>query len=100
MNSTVGLLILFSIGATWLFARAGVASGALIFSLLALVLFVNTPVGAPLPGKVAEFLQSVNDNTTPHLTKDDSDGEHKPKPTQRQKIQTKKQQQKVQVRER
>jgi hypothetical protein len=66
--SSVGLLIVFSIVGAVICAKARVASGAVVFSLVALVLFVSTPAGQGLPGAVSEFLSKVDASTTPPLT--------------------------------
>jgi hypothetical protein len=62
---TVGVLIFFAIVGAVICAKARVAGGAILFALIALVLFVSTPVGAGLPGVVAEFLQAVSQASEP-----------------------------------
>jgi hypothetical protein len=39
-----------------------------MFSLLALVLFIATPVGQGLPGAISAFMSAVDGATTPALT--------------------------------
>lgn len=67
MEST-GLLIVFTILGAVICAKARVAGGAVVFSLLALVLFISTPAGSGLPGAVSDFLGTLNDSATPPLT--------------------------------
>lgn len=62
---TVGVLIFFAIVGAVICAKARVAGGAILFALIALVLFVSTPVGAGLPSVVAEFLQAVSQASEP-----------------------------------
>jgi hypothetical protein len=65
---SVGVLIFFAIVGAFICARARVAGGAVVFALIALVLFVTTPVGVGLPGAIANFLTSVDHAATPALT--------------------------------
>ena len=53
---SVGALILFSILGAVICAKARVAGGAIVFSLIALVLFVSTPAGSGLPRAVSGFV--------------------------------------------
>lgn len=62
---TVGLLIFFAIVGAAICANARVAGGAIVFALLALVLFIGTPAGAGLPGMVADFLSTVGAASEP-----------------------------------
>lgn len=62
---TVGLLIFFAIIGAGICAKARVAGGAIVFALLALVLFIGTPAGAGLPGMVADFLATVGAASEP-----------------------------------
>jgi ABC-type siderophore export system fused ATPase/permease subunit len=71
----VGLLIFFSLVGAFICAKARVASGAVAFSLVAVVLFVSTPLGSGLPGAVTQFLTAVNSASTPVLTKQTHDRE-------------------------
>jgi len=64
---SVGILILFSAVGAFICAKARVAAGAVVFSLIALVLFVSTPVGAGVPGAVMRFVDTVGESTTPAL---------------------------------
>ncbi|MEU7811001.1 hypothetical protein [Pseudonocardia sp. NPDC049154] len=64
----VGVLIFFSVVGAFLCAKARFAGGAVVFSLVALVLFVATPAGQGLPGAVGTFLSTLNDTTTPVLS--------------------------------
>ena len=64
----VGLLIVFAILGAVICAKARVAAGAVVFSLVALVLFVATPAGQGLPAAVSSFFSTVDKSTTPALT--------------------------------
>ena len=64
----VGVLVFFAIVGAVICAKARVPAGAVAFSLVALTLFVATPVGAGLPWVVSEFLSVVDRSTTPALT--------------------------------
>ena len=61
----VGALIFFAIVGAAICAKARVAGGAIVFALLALVLFIGTPAGAGLPGMVADFLATVGAASEP-----------------------------------
>lgn len=63
-----GVLIFFAVLAAFICAKARVPAGAVVFALIALVLFVGTPVGEGLPGAVATFVSVVDDAATPALT--------------------------------
>lgn len=62
---TIGLLIFFAVVGSAICAKARVAGGAVVFALLALVLFIGTPAGAGLPGLVADFLSTVGAASEP-----------------------------------
>jgi hypothetical protein len=66
--SSVGVLILFAIVGAVICAKARVAAGAVVFSLVALVLFVATPAGQGLPEAISSFFSTVDRSTTPALT--------------------------------
>jgi len=68
---SVGILIFFAIVGAAICAKARVAGGAIVFSLVALVLFIGTPAGAGLPGMVADFLAAIGQASEP-LTGDGS----------------------------
>ncbi len=70
---SVGLLIFFAVVAAFICAKARVAAGAVLFSLVALVLFISTPVGAGLPGAIAGFLTAVDRAATPPLNVEGSE---------------------------
>lgn len=61
----VGILIFFAIVGAVICAKARVAGGAIVFALVALVLFVGTPAGAGLPGMVSDFLGSIGQASKP-----------------------------------
>ena len=65
---SVGLLILFSIFGSFLCAKARAAAGAVVFAVIALVLFIGTPVGQGLPDAIRTFMSVLNDTSTPALT--------------------------------
>jgi hypothetical protein len=64
---SIGVLIVFAIIGAVICARARVAGGAVVFALIALVLFIGTPVGAGLPSALSEFVNTLNQSTTPVL---------------------------------
>ncbi|MBN9113371.1 MAG: hypothetical protein J0I34_31880 [Pseudonocardia sp.] len=66
--SSVGVLILFAIVGAVICAKCRVPAGAVMFSLVALVLFIATPAGQGLLEAVSSFLSTVDDPTTPALT--------------------------------
>lgn len=72
---SAGVLIFFAIVGVVICARARVAGGAVVFALLALVLFIGTPVGAGLPGTVSDFLSTVDGAATPVLTEGDAEAD-------------------------
>jgi hypothetical protein len=67
--SGVGLLIFSAILGAFVCARTRSAGGAVVFSLLALVLFIGTPVGQALPGAISSFMSTVDQATTPALNR-------------------------------
>lgn len=64
---SVGVLIFFAIVGAVICARARVAGGAVVFALIAVVLFVTTPAGQGLPGAVSTFVDVVGRSTGPVL---------------------------------
>lgn len=66
--SGVGLLIMFAILGAFICAKTRSAAGAVVFSLIAVVLFIGTPVGRAMPGAVSEFMSTVDQATTPALS--------------------------------
>lgn len=65
---SVGVLILFAVLGAVICSKARVPAGAVVFSLIALVLFVSTPVGSGLPRVVSGLFSTVDDASTPALT--------------------------------
>lgn len=63
----VGILIIFAVLGAFICAKARVPAGAVVFSLIGLVLFVSTPAGAGLPGAVTGLFDTVDDATSPTL---------------------------------
>jgi hypothetical protein len=49
-------------------AKARVPGGAVAFSLVAMVLFLSTPVGSGLPGVVSAFLNAIDRASSPALS--------------------------------
>lgn len=65
--SSVGLLILFAVLGAFICAKTRSAAGAVVFSLVALVLFIGTPVGQGIPEAISAFMSAVDQATTPAL---------------------------------
>ena len=65
---SIGALILFSILGAAICAKARVAGGAIVFSLIGLVLFISTPAGSGLPAAISGFLSTVDGAASPALT--------------------------------
>jgi hypothetical protein len=63
--SSAGVLIFFALVASFICARVRVAGGAVVFAVIATLLFVGTPVGAGLPGLMAEFLSTIQQAAAP-----------------------------------
>ncbi|GAA3249493.1 hypothetical protein GCM10017691_60600 [Pseudonocardia petroleophila] len=64
---SVGVLIFFALIGAFICARARVAGGAIVFSLVAFVLFISTPAGSGLPGAISDFLSTIDQASTPAL---------------------------------
>lgn len=64
----VGVLIFFAIVGAFICAKSRVPGGAVVFALVALVLFISTPVGDGLPGALSTFLSTLDTAATPALT--------------------------------
>ncbi|MCW2900389.1 MAG: hypothetical protein JWO67_2654 [Streptosporangiaceae bacterium] len=62
---SVGVLIFFAIVGAVICAKARVAAGAVVFALVALVLFISTPAGIGLPGMVGDFMTAVGSASKP-----------------------------------
>lgn len=60
-----GVLIFFAIVGAVICAKARVAGGAVVFALVAMVLFVGTPAGAGLPEMISDFLDSIGQASRP-----------------------------------
>ena len=65
---SVGALILFCVLGAVICAKARVAGGAVVFTLIGVVLFVSTPAGRALPDAISGFVSTVDGATTPALT--------------------------------
>lgn len=66
--SGTGPLILFAVLGAVICVKTRSASGAVVFSLIALVLFVATPVGQGVPGAIGALMSVVDQATSPVLT--------------------------------
>jgi hypothetical protein len=66
--NTIGVLIAFAVLGAFICAKARSAGGAVAFSLIALVLFVSTPVGAGLPGMLSDFVSAVSQASEPLMS--------------------------------
>lgn len=64
---SVGLLILFALVGAFICAKARSAAGAIVFAVLAIVLFIATPVGQGLPGAMSSFMSAFDSAATPAL---------------------------------
>ncbi|WP_219420272.1 hypothetical protein [Pseudonocardia nigra] len=62
---TIGALIFFAVVGAVICAKARSAGGAVVFSLIALGLFIATPAGAGLPGMLSDFVSAVADASEP-----------------------------------
>ena len=62
---SIGVMIFFAVVGAAICAKARVAGGAVVFALVALVLFIGTPAGAGLPGMVADFLSTISQASQP-----------------------------------
>lgn len=65
---SVGLLILFAVLGAVICVKTRSAAGAVVFSLIAVVLFVATPVGQGVPGAIGALVSAVDRATSPLLT--------------------------------
>lgn len=70
----VGALIFFAVVGAVICAKARVAGGAIVFALIAIVLFISTPTGAGLPGALSDFLDTINGASSPVLNGDQPGG--------------------------
>jgi hypothetical protein len=61
---SVGVLIVFAVIGAVICARARVAGGAVVFSLIAAVLFIATPFGQGIPDGLATFVDAVDGAST------------------------------------
>lgn len=62
---TIGVLIFFAVLGAFICAKARSAGGAIVFALIALVLFIGTPAGAGLPGMLSDFVSAVSQASEP-----------------------------------
>ena len=66
--SSTGPLILFAVLGAVICAKTRSAAGAVVFSLIAVVLFVATPVGQGVPGAIGALISAVDRATSLFLT--------------------------------
>lgn len=78
-DGSVGLVILFAVVGAAICAKARSAAGAIVFSVVAVVLFIATPVGAGLPGAISTFMSSFDNAATPALNKTTPQGAEPPR---------------------
>ncbi len=71
----VGIVIIVLLLAAFALGKAGSGGMALFAVLVAAGLFVMTPAGRPVPGAIADFVNGVNDATTPALNRTAGDGD-------------------------
>ncbi|MCO7192649.1 hypothetical protein [Pseudonocardia sp. McavD-2-B] len=71
---SVGVLIFGAVLGAFICAKARVAIGAVAFSLIALVLFIATPVGSGLPEAISTFVSAFDQAATPALNGAESAG--------------------------
>ncbi len=60
-----GVLILFAIVGAAICAKSRSASGAIFFGVVAVVIFIATPMGAGLPGALSTFISTFDHAATP-----------------------------------
>lgn len=63
MSMTFLILLLVVVG--FILARANARGFSLLFFMAAVILFINTPAGKPLPGNIANFIQDASNSTAP-----------------------------------
>lgn len=63
--STVGVLIFFAVAGSVICAKSRAPGGAVVFALVAVVLFIGTPAGAGLPGMLSDFVSTVSQASKP-----------------------------------
>jgi len=81
MSQSVGLVIFFAFVAGLFCARVGSVSGTALFWGMALLLFINTPAGAGLPGVVERVMRAVNETVLPALDGAGLDPSPSPRPS-------------------
>jgi hypothetical protein len=64
----VGGLIFFAVVGAYICAKARVPGGAVVFALIATVLFLSTPVGAHVPGLMSSFMNAIDRASSPALS--------------------------------
>jgi hypothetical protein len=73
MDNVGGLIFFAALGA-YICAKARVPGGAVVFALVAAVLFLGTPVGAHVPALMSSFMNAVDRASSPALAGVDGDG--------------------------
>ena len=64
----VGGLIFFAVVGAYICAKARVPGGAVVFALIATVLFLSTPVGAHVPGLMSSLMNAIDRASSPALS--------------------------------
>ena len=65
----VGVVLLILIAGAVVCAKSRSAGGAALFTVVAAIVFVATPVGQGLPGAVGAFMSAFNQAATPPLNR-------------------------------
>ncbi|KAA1019035.1 hypothetical protein FVA95_23530 [Pseudonocardia sp. EV170527-09] len=63
----VGVVLLVLVAGAVICAKARSAGGAALFSVVAAVVFIATPVGQGVPGAIATFVSAFDQAATPAL---------------------------------
>jgi hypothetical protein len=71
---SIAVLIFFAVLGAYICAKARVAAGSVVFALIALVLFIGTPLGSGLPQVVSDFLSAFDRAASPVLVDQPGDG--------------------------
>lgn len=71
---SAAVLIAFALLGMFICAKARVSGGAVIFALIAIVVFIATPVGSGLPGAISHFVTTLDHVATPALDGEKASG--------------------------
>lgn len=75
MGAGAGVIILILVVAAFALAKAGSGGLSLVFAVVAVVVFINTPAGSGVPGGVADFFRTVSTATDPTLNQTGAGGD-------------------------